>query len=97
MIKILGTIVLVIVLLAIMFVCVMYLIVCFKAMKETNANKAKGASNRIEMDPETELMLGAMGAQILDNRIEKHRRERERKERESLFWQEAIREKHSRH
>ena len=91
--KTIGTIVFVIVLLAIMIVCVLYLIVCFKAMKETKANKANSANNRSELDPETELMLGAMGSQILDNRIEKHRHERLRKEQDSLFWQETIRKK----
>ena len=41
----------------------------------------------------TKLMLGAMGAKLLDNQIEKHKRESERKWKETLNWQDAIREK----
>ena len=41
----------------------------------------------------TKLMLGAMGAKLLDNHIEKHKQESERKWKETLEWQDAIRDK----
>ncbi len=43
------------------------------------------------MDSGTELMLGVMGSEILHHHRDKLKQEN--KERESLYWQEAIRNK----
>ena len=41
----------------------------------------------------TKLMLGAMGAKVLDNQVEKHKRESEQRRKELFFWQDTIRDK----
>lgn len=40
----------------------------------------------------TKLILGAMGAKMLDDEIEKHERESRKKEWELFYWQDAIRD-----
>lgn len=41
----------------------------------------------------TKLMIGALGAKLLDNQIEKHKKESEQRRKELFFWQDAIRDK----
>ena len=45
------------------------------------------------LDARSELLLGMMGAALLDKEIEKEKKESERRRYESLYWQEAIRDK----
>ena len=97
---ILWNIVLIIVCLAVMCFCILYLYVFLRALKEQRKmkkTKANGLAQQPKLDPKTELLLGAMGAKILHHQIEEHRKERERKEYESLYWQEAIRDKNNIH
>ena len=45
------------------------------------------------LDARSELLLGMMGAELIDKEIEKEKKESERRRYESLHWQEAIRDK----
>ncbi len=45
-----------------------------------------------DVDTGTKVMLGAMGAKLLDNQIEKRENESERKWKETLNWQDAARD-----
>ena len=45
------------------------------------------------LDARSELLLGMMGAELLNREIEKEKKESERHRYESLYWQEAIRDK----
>ena len=45
------------------------------------------------LDARSELLLGMMGGALLDKEIEKEKKESERRRYESLYWQEATREK----
>lgn len=45
------------------------------------------------LDARSELLLGMMGAELIDKEIEKEKKESERRRYESLYWQEAIRDK----
>ena len=45
------------------------------------------------LDARSELLLGMMGAELLNREIEKEKKESERRRYESLYWQEAIRDK----
>ena len=46
-----------------------------------------------DLSPWTKLMLGTMGAKLLDNQIEKHKQESERKWQDTLNWQDSARNK----
>ena len=54
---------------------------------------SSNTNNNPGLDLSTKLMLGAMGAKLLDNQIEKHKKESEQKRKELFFWQDAIRDK----
>ncbi len=45
------------------------------------------------LDARSELLLGMMGAELINREIEKEKKESERRRYESLYWQEAIRDK----
>ncbi|MBR5256834.1 MAG: hypothetical protein IKV62_08690 [Bacteroidales bacterium] len=45
------------------------------------------------LDARSELLLGMMGAELLNKEIEKEKKESERHRYESLYWQEAARDK----
>lgn len=45
------------------------------------------------LDARSELLLGMMGAELIDKEIEKEKKESERRRYESLYWQEAARDK----
>ncbi len=45
------------------------------------------------LDPGTKLMLGAMGAKLLDDQIEEQKQKSEKRRYDSLYWQESIRDK----
>lgn len=45
------------------------------------------------LDARSELLLGMMGARLLNREIEKERKESEQRRYESLYWQEAARDK----
>lgn len=45
------------------------------------------------LDARSELLLGMMGAELIDKEIEKEKKESERRQYESLYWQEAARDK----
>lgn len=49
------------------------------------------------LDLGTKLMLGAMGAKLLNNAIEKEKKKSKERDRETFFWQESIREKNNIH
>ena len=57
---------------------------------ETDYSDSNSSSG---LDLSTKLMLGAMGAKLLDNQVEKHKRESEQRRKELFFWQDAIRDK----
>jgi hypothetical protein len=86
-----GTIILVVVLCAAMLIAIWFLIVFFRARKETKRDRRRRSNNQVDMDSGTELMLGVMGSEILHHHRDKLKQEN--KERESLYWQEAIRNK----
>ncbi|MBR5175459.1 MAG: hypothetical protein IKW89_05960 [Bacteroidales bacterium] len=46
-----------------------------------------------ELDSGTKVMLGLMGAKLLDNQIEKEKETSEKHRHDSLYWQESIRDK----
>ena len=49
-------------------------------------------SDQQDLDWDTKLMLGIMGAKMLDERFEKEKKEREKRNRDLFQWQESIRE-----
>ena len=63
---------------------------------QNRAGQQKDAATSLdddeELSTESKLMLGAMGAKLLDNMIDKHEEESERKRKELFFWQDAIRD-----
>lgn len=59
---------------------------------EPNKHKVKKDTSDEPLDLRTKLMLGAMGAKLLDERIEEHERESKKKERELFYWQDSIRD-----
>lgn len=62
----------------------------------TIATRPNGNTNS-DLDLSTKLMLGAMGAKVLDKQIEKHKKNNEKQRYDSLFWQESTRDKNPNH
>ena len=58
-----------------------------KSGVDRNTNKDSGLSLG------TKIMLGAMGAKLIDDQIEKHKQENEKRRYDSLNWQESDRDK----
>lgn len=46
-----------------------------------------------ELDTGTKVMIGLMGAKLLDKQIEKEKEKSEKDRYDSLYWQESIRDK----
>ncbi|MDO4999516.1 MAG: hypothetical protein Q4E27_04655 [Bacteroidales bacterium] len=86
-------IILIIVAIAVIIFCILFLCVYFKARKERKRFGDPRPKGQSEPDPLTELTLGVMGSELLHHQGETRKREREKKEHDSLFWQEAIRNK----
>ena len=61
--------------------------------KQDSAIVEKNSDSGRKSELGGKLVLGAMGAKLLDDQIEKQKQEREKRHRESLYWQESIREK----
>ena len=59
---------------------------------DPNKHKVQKDTSGEPIDLRTKLMLGAMGAKLLDDRIEEHERKSKKKERELFYWQDAIRD-----
>ena len=86
-------IILILVAVAVIIFCILYLYVYFKARKERKRFGNPRPKGQSEPDPLTKLTLGIMGSEILHHQGELRKREREKKEHDSLYWQEAIRNK----
>ena len=56
-------------------------------------NDESNSDDQIKLSLGTKLMIGALGAKLLDNQIEKHKKESEQRRKELFFWQDAIRDK----
>ena len=69
-----------------------YLVINEKNNPE-EGKKDRESDTDSDLDLGSELMLGAMGAKLLDDQLEKEKRESERKNRELFYWQDAAREK----
>ena len=69
-----------------------YLVIKDKSHHEEGKNDRESDADS-DLDLGSELMLGAMGAKLLNDQLEKEKRERERKNRELFYWQDAAREK----
>lgn len=68
-----------------------------KRNKELSGESHSNQDNDPDLDLSTKVMLGALGAKILDDQIEKHKQESEKRRHESLYWQESIRDKNHNH
>ena len=77
---------------AIIFVATLLLVAVFRQGKELDSHATTEEEPNNDLGLGTKLMLGAMGAELLDEHIEKHKRESERKRQELFFWQDAIRD-----
>ena len=51
------------------------------------------SADNSELDSGSKIMLGLMGAKLLDNQIEKEKEKNEKLRNDSLYWQESIRDK----
>ena len=61
--------------------------------KQDSAIVEKNSDSGRKSELGGKLVLWAMGAKLLHDQIEKQKQEREKRHRESLYWQESIREK----
>ena len=67
--------------------------------RRKNNGRGQSAPDRYDLNDQpglstgTKLMLGAMGAKLLDDQFEKHKRESEQKQRDLFLWQDSAREK----
>lgn len=68
-----------------------------KRNKVKSGNGHSSPVNNPDLGLGTKVMLGAMGAKLLDDQIEKHKQESEKRRYESLYWQESIRDKNQKH
>ena len=57
-----------------------------------NGEKTTDSSSHQDLDLESKLMIGMMGAKLLNDKWEKEKREREKRDRDLFQWQESIRE-----
>lgn len=60
-----------------------------------NGEKKTDSSSHQDLDLESKLMIGMMGAKLLNDKWEKEKREREKRDRDLFQWQESIREEES--
>ena len=82
-------------------IILMYLILIYICVSAYTSKGAIGKDITIDedqddspgLDARSELLLGMMGAELLDKEIEKEKKESERHRYESLYWQEAARDK----
>ena len=82
-------------------IILMYLILIYICISAYTSKGPKGKGITLDEDQEdspgldarSELLLGMMGAELLNKEIEKEKRESEKRRYESLYWQEAARGK----
>ena len=82
-------------------IILMYLILIYICISAYTSKGPKGKGITLDEDQEdspgldarSELLLGMMGAELLNREIEKEKKGSERRRYESLYWQEAIRDK----
>lgn len=60
-----------------------------------NGEKKTDSSSHQDLDLGSKLMIGMMGAKLLNDKWEKEKREREKRDRDLFQWQESIREEES--
>jgi hypothetical protein len=58
-----------------------------------NGQEIKDSGDQQDLNLGTKLMLGMMGAKLLNDKWEKEKKEREKRDRDLFQWQESIREK----
>jgi len=68
-----------------------------KHNKEQFSRGHSSPDSNPDMDLGTKVMLGAMGAKLLDDQIEKLKQESEKRRYDSLYWQESIRDRNQKH
>ena len=54
-------------------------------------------NEHIQISPDTELMIGILGAEAIDRKVKSAMAESEKRRYDSLYWQESIRDKNPRH
>ena len=71
----------------------------FWVVKRTNQDSYyKHSSNeQTQIAPDTELMIGMLGAEVIDRELKSAKAESEQRRYDSLYWQESIRDKNPRH
>ena len=82
-------------------IILMYLILIYICVRPYTSKGPLGKNITIDEDQDdgpglearSELLLGMMGAELLNREIEKEKKESERRRYESLYWQEAARDK----
>ena len=57
-----------------------------------NGQEIKDSGDQQDLSLGTKLMLGMMGAKLLNDKWEKEKKEREKRDRDLFQWQESIRE-----
>ena len=58
-----------------------------------NGQEVNDSGDQQDLSLGAKLMLGMMGAKLLNDKLEKEKREREKRDRDLFQWQESIREK----
>ena len=74
------------------FIYIPFAVKLSKVSGTVGVNKSK-----TDLDLDTELMAGIMGAELINREIEKEKEAAEKRRYDSLYWQESIRDKNPRH
>lgn len=79
-----------------LYLAIIYICICSYSSKgpiREDITQDEDQEDSPGLDARSELLLGIMGAELLNKEIEKEKKESERRRYESLYWQEAARDK----
>ena len=62
-----------------------------RTKEQSGGSQSTGKDSDLSLG--TKLMLGAMGSKLIDDQIEKHKQESEKRRYDSLNWQDSARDK----
>ena len=79
------------------FVLISYLISRNTSERGTGSDEETPSWGQAGMNPLTEVGIGLMGSKILLNAMDREKREAGKRQYDSLYWQESIRDKNPRH
>ena len=79
------------------FIIAFFIYIPFAIKLSKVSGKADVHKSKASLDSGTELMVGMMGAELINREIKKEREEAEKQRYDSLYWQESIRDKNPRH